>query len=92
LEVEMLQALLMYRPSHASSAGSVPIGQTEDPEAVRALATRLVCDAESEVTLWEGVDEVLGAMKAAEAERLRAVLEYLLGSESVSEVPLAPEQ
>jgi hypothetical protein len=45
---------------------------------VRAVAEALLSEADDEVNSWDGTDEVMAALAAADRERLRRVLDVLL--------------
>ena len=79
-----VEAVLVFTPSTLEPGGpTVTIGRTHAPEALRAVRDTLLAEAASETALWQDVDPVLGAMRAAEAEKVTKLLALLLPDEAL---------
>jgi len=73
----LVEVILTYRPE-SSGATEVRVAATSRRPALLALKGELLEEAREEVTLWSGIDSRVEAMRRADAERLRQVLDTLI--------------
>jgi len=76
--MSVVEAILVYRPHGYGAHEAVPVGRTDDPEVLCLLRDRVLEHAAAEARFWSDVDPGIGALRAAEAERLTRVLGFLL--------------
>jgi hypothetical protein len=74
----VVEAVLVYRTDGIATDESVPVARTSDPEVLRTMRDRLLSRAADEVAWWTQFDPAIGAMKAADAQRLAAILGFLI--------------
>ena len=78
-----VEVVLVYRPQAGGSAGSIHIGTTSNPRALRAVRDALIEDAEEDVRAWQSVSPELTVLKRQDAEALQRVLATLLPDEDL---------
>lgn len=77
--------VLQFSPSVlADGAGTVVLGKTDAPAALRVVRDHILAAAVADAMQWRTLDPVLGELRTAEAERLAKVLAYVLPDEDLA--------
>lgn len=89
-----VEAVLTFTPNTLEPGGpTVTLGRTHAPALLRALRDALIAEAAEEAAMWETVDPVLGAMRAAEAEKVAKLLRLALPDEALTpDLRLVPDE
>ena len=89
-----VEVVLMFTPNTLEPGGpTVTLGRTHAPEALRAVRDTLLAEAATEVAMWQDVDPVFGAMRAAEAEKVAKLMALVLPDEALRpDIRLVPPE
>jgi len=74
----LIEAVLMYCPVGLGCETQVPLCATWDRSVLYVVRDQLLKQAREEAAMWKDLDPGIAAMKVAEVDRLRHILQVIL--------------
>jgi len=66
-----------------SNAPALTIGRTRAPVILRAVGDQLLLEEAEEAAMWQGIDPVIGAVRAAEAEKVARLIALVMPADAL---------